>query len=322
MKFRPRRRSPLLLTILALIIVGGVVMKYAVLSSNGAPHISAVRNGELNYIIGPLPPDYQSESGVMTQDETESTPPSIIPRENPDVTDEESVKPENDAEAERKTPAEFKDSGYFAGGKVDNGIMVTGFRFGKHPDFRRIVIDFGVVDRESGRIVQTEVLPKYKVEYRTCPYRYSITFSGVNYYDDAIVQRKNALPFSLVADSHGRVMQLEFFITRPAMFKVIEVDDPARLALDIKFKNNVDIPRINVVQVIGIESVERAFELLDTGRFPECFEPQIVVIGDKFFIEGIYDTFERAVQVSAELEKFNFSTIISERKGNAFPVDE
>ncbi len=328
MKFKPRRKRrsalPMLVVLLA---VAGVVFKfgYLDLQSDSAPVI-AVRDGQLPYTFGPIEnvdsPFVSSTRMEAATPSADSSPPSIVPRENTDVAKEHSVSTKEN-EPTIVEPAQYKDAGYFEGGKADSGMILTGIRFGKHPDFRRIVVEFGISDKENpGKTIKPVVHPKYRVEYRSCPYRFTITFAGVGSLDNTYVQKKDSLPFSLVSNKNGNIKQLEFFITKPAFFKVIEVDDPARLAIDIKYKTNVVVPVVNVVQVIGIESVERAFELIETKRFPDSFKPQVVVIGNKFFVEGIFDTFDQAVSVSSELEKLNFSTIISERKGTAFPVDD
>ena len=322
MKFKPRRkrRSLFWLWMIGVAAIAGFSIKFAI---EPPVRYGSVRHGELPYTIGPI-----ADNGPLPQaaEMTEASEPSESDpafnttevQESPDSTPITF----GEAQPEIKEPAQYKDAGYFEGGKVSDGLALTAIRFGKHPDFRRIVLDFGIVDREDpAKTVEPEVHPKYKVEYRACPYRFTITFSGVKYFENAIVQKKDSLPFGLVVTKDGVIKQLEFFVTRPAIFKVIEVDGPARLSVDIKYKSDVEVPRVNVVQVVGIESVERAFELTETGRFPEMFKPQIVVLGDKFFVEGIYDTFEQAVEVSSELEKLNYSTIISERKGNAFPGD-
>jgi hypothetical protein len=324
MKFRPRkkRRSWALLWLLFVLAIAGLGIKFAL--REPPVQYASVRHSELPYTIGPIL-DANPLPGEAALTDAPAEQGEAVPSLDPPAVAAgagNAAKVDASAESAEKEPAQYKDAGYFEGGKAADGLALTAIRFGKHPDFRRIVIDFGIIDRnDPTKTVEPEVHPKYKIEYHSCPYRFTITFSGVQYLDDAVVQKKDSLPFGLVVTSDGVIKQLEFFLTRPAMFKVIEVDGPARLAIDIKFKSNVEVPRVNVVQVVGIESVERAFELAETGRFPVAFKPQIVVIGDKFFVEGIYDTFEQAVEVSAELEKLNYSTIISERKGNAFPGD-
>jgi hypothetical protein len=328
MKFKPRkRRRSALPFFVVFLAVFGVVFKFGYLERQpNAPLIAAVRDSQLQYTLGPIEdidsPIVSTSEVEATLQNVDATPPAIVPRDNPEAPAEQTIATKENAPVPVE-PAQYKDAGFFEGGKVENGLVLTGIRFGKHPDFRRVVIEFGIPDRDNpGKTIPPAVHPKYKVEYRSCPYRFTITFAGVGSLDDTYVQKKDALPFSLVSNKDGNVKQLEIFITKPAMFKVIEVDDPARLAIDIKYKTDVEVPIVNVVQVIGIDSVERAFELIETNRFPESFKPQIVVIGDKFFVEGIYDTFDQAITVSSELEKLNFSTIISERKGSAFPVDD
>jgi hypothetical protein len=309
----------------------GVAFNQFYLSPQTQDRATRVVNGELTYEFGPSYPEAREITDLprTTPAKREAAPvsegdgggiappPSIVPRENEDAPPQEP--PSQPVKAE---PAQFKDAGFFAGGKADSGVVISGIRFGREASYRRIVIDYGVPDASNpNKLVPTSVHPKYKVEYRSCPFRFTVTFEGVKYSDNATVQKKYALPFGLVTDAKGMVRQLEFFVTKPAMFKVIECDDPARLAIDVMYREDAEIPTVQVVQVIGIDSVAAAFNLIETGAFPESFQPQVIAIGEQFFVEGIYDTLEAAAKVSGELENMGYSTIISERKGNAFPAE-
>ncbi len=218
--------------------------------------------------------------------------------------------------AEQVIPARYKGEGYFSGGKPLENAVLGSIRFGKHEDFVRVVFDF---------FVQNESLegapwhPPYRIEYKKYPYRFRIVFDGVKYLEDARVETKNALPLSIVTTADNTIKVIEIFVNEPALFKVIEVDDPAKLALDIKKAENEPIPRVYAVRLQGIEDVESAFRIVETHAFPEGIHPDVLVLGNQFFVEAVFLTLEEASGAATALEKEGFKTLISERDGNELP---
>jgi hypothetical protein len=219
--------------------------------------------------------------------------------------------------APQKAPAQFKTSGAFSGGAKLAGSVLDGIRFGKHPDFMRVVFDFSV--ESGGKRTGAPSHPSYKIEYKKFPYRFKITLEGVKYAEDAVVQSVDAIPFSIVTSSDNTIQIMELFVPGPAMFKVIEVDDPAKLSLDIKFLPNEPVPTVWAVQLQDVKDVQSAFKLLNAGGFPEGFEPDILVIGNSVYVEGIYLTLDAAAQAVAKLDDMGIPAIVAERKGSELP---
>jgi hypothetical protein len=108
-------------------------------------------------------------------------------------------------------------------------------------------------------------------------------------------------------------------VNQPAVFKVIEIDDPAKLSLDIKLATGESIPNVFAVQLQGIDGVERAFELVEGSELPLEYKPDVLVLGNAVFVEAIYFTLKEAAEVAGKLEKAGFSTLVSERRGNELP---
>jgi hypothetical protein len=213
----------------------------------------------------------------------------------------------------QKAPAQYKSSGYFSGGSELPGCVLTGIRFGKHAGFLRIVLDFSV---GSGGAPKH---PPYRVEYRTFPYRFYVTFEGVEYAEDAHVDTLNAVPLSIVTNAENDIQLMEMFITGPALFKVIEVDDPAKLALDVKFLPNEAIPIVYAVQLQDVGDVQTAFSLVAREDLPEGFKPDVIVIGNAVFVEDTYLTLEEAVAVVSRLDDAGYPAMVTERLGNELP---
>ena len=217
----------------------------------------------------------------------------------------------------QKAPAQFKTSGSFSGGAKLAGCVLDGIRFGKHEDFTRIVIDFSV--ESGGKRTGAPSHPAYKIEYKKFPYRFKITFDGVKYAENAKVQSSDAIPFSIVTRADNSIQMIEMFVQGPAMFKVIEVDDPAKLSLDFRFLPNEPVPTVWAVQLQEVKDVQSAFKLLDEGGFPEGFEPDVIAVGSSIFVEAVYLTMDEAAQAVAKLDDKGIPAIVAERKGSELP---
>ncbi len=217
----------------------------------------------------------------------------------------------------QKAPAQYKSSGHFSGGSELPGCVLTGIRFGKHSGFLRIVLDFSVVT--GGTRTGAPKHPPYRVEYRTFPYRFCITFEGVEYAEDARVDTLYAVPLSIVTNAENDIQLMEMFITGPALFKVIEVDDPAKLALDVKYLPSETIPIVYAVQLQDVGDVQTAFALVAREDLPEGFDPDVIVIGNAVFVEDTYLTLEEAVAVVSRLDDAGYPAMVTERLGNELP---
>jgi hypothetical protein len=213
----------------------------------------------------------------------------------------------------KKAPAQYKSSGHFAGGDELAGCVLSGIRFGKHSGFLRIVLDFSVGSRGAPKH------PPYRIEYRTFPYRFRVTFEGVKYAEDAHVDTLHAVPLSIVTNAENDIQLMELFITGPALFKVIEVDDPAKLALDVKYLPSETVPLVYAVQLQDIADVQTAFSLIEQEDLPPGFSPDIIVIGNAVFVEDAYLTLEEAAAVVARLDDAGYPAMVTERLGNELP---
>jgi len=222
-----------------------------------------------------------------------------------------------DAPAQVRPPAQYKQDGFFAGGHELPGAMLTGIRFGKHSDFLRVVFDLGV--ERDGKVADAPSHPPYRIEYLRYPYRFRVTFEGVMYSSGARVETADALPLSIVTTADDTIKVIELFINRPSSFKVIEVDGPAKLSLDVRARADEEIPRVFAVQLQGVDDVESAFTLVEGSSLPEEYKPDVLVLGNTVFVEAVYFTLEEAAEVAGKLEKAGFTTLVSEREGNELP---
>jgi len=217
----------------------------------------------------------------------------------------------------QKAPAQFKKEGAFTGGSKVSGVYLTGIRFGQHPDFLRIVLDFSVM--KNGKYAGAPKHPPYRIEYGKFPYRFKVVLEGVKYAETATIQSQHAVPLSIVTSADNSIQLIEFFISRPALFKVIEIDDPAKLSLDVKYTATEPIPTVWAVQLQDVPDVETAFRLLNEFDFPEGYEPDLIVLGNSIFVEDTYLALEAAAAMVSKLEEAGLPAMITERAGNELP---
>jgi hypothetical protein len=218
------------------------------------------------------------------------------------------------AAAIEKPPAQFQRSGAFTGGEAQPNLALTGVRFGSHDDYIRMVLDFNT--SVGGRV---DIHPQYKVEYRACPYRIVISLPGVKFDSDAQITAKPALPFSVVAAPNGSIKEMQIFLTGPSEFKVIEIDDPAKLSIDVR-RVQEDIPQVYSVQVTGPKSAAEAYALVEQGKFPAGYEPYVLVLGDVAVVECAFTDPAQAAKLDAELRGMGYSSVINERRGDELPL--
>jgi len=221
------------------------------------------------------------------------------------------------AAQEAKPPAQYKKAGSFSGGNELPGCVLSSIRFGKHPDFHRIVLDFSV--GQAGKVVDAPRHPPYRVEYREFPYRLKIVLEGVKYSETARVDTAHALPLSIVTKADNEIQLAEVFLQGPALFKVIEIDDPAKLAIDVKYLPYEPIPTVYAVQLQGVKDVQMAFTLLTSGEFPAGFRPDVIVIGNAVFVENCYLALEEAAAAVASLGEAGYPALVIERRGDELP---
>ena len=220
--------------------------------------------------------------------------------------------------APEKPPAEYKDSGAFTGGTATAGMVVTGVRFGAYPDYKRMVLDLEQVDGAGAR-TPAAAHPVYKVEYFKYPYRLVVTLSGTRFDENAKVQRDAALPFSVITSLDGSIKQIQIFLPRPCNFKVIEIDDPAKICIDVQPRGESAVPSVYTVQLTGPKTAADAFALAEQGKFPAGFAPSVIVLGSTVVVEQVFNDAVEAAEMDAALREMGYATVINERRGNELP---
>ena len=212
-----------------------------------------------------------------------------------------------------KEPAKFISSGSYKGGTATAGMRLDGVRFGRQGSATRMVLDLGKTDGSAA-----DKHPVYSVEYREFPYRLIIRLDGVGFDGQTRVQNSPALPFSVVTAPDGGVKELQVFLSGPSEFKVIEIDDPAKLSIDVR-PLKADIPHIYSVQVMGPANAAEAYALLEQGSFPEDYSPEVVVMGNVVVVEQTFSSASEAARMDKLLQEMGYACIINERRGNELP---
>ncbi|MCC7477663.1 hypothetical protein IT575_04310 [bacterium] len=216
-------------------------------------------------------------------------------------------------------PRQFKDSGSFSGGSATQNTVLSSIRFGKPDDATRMVLDF---EQQSpgGLRADAAAHPVYSVEYREFPYRLVIRMEGTTFDADAYVQSSPALPFSIVTPPDGRIKEMQVYLPWPAEFKVIEVDDPAKLAIDVRRNPKAKIPTVYAVQIMAELSPEQAYALVEESEFPEDYLPAVLVLGDVVVVEQSFTDPAKAAEIDNSLREMGYSSSINERQGNELPL--
>ncbi len=216
-------------------------------------------------------------------------------------------------------PRQFKSSGSFSGGSATENVVLSGIRFGKPDDATRMVLDF---EQQSpgGLRGDAPAHPVYSVEYREFPYRLVVHLEGTTFDADAYVQSSPALPFSIVTPPDGRIKEMQVYLPWPAEFKVIEVDEPAKLAIDVRRNDAARVPTVYAVQILADLTPEQAYALVDKGEFPEGYNPSVLVLGDVVVLEQAFTDPARAAEIDNMLRDMGYSSSINERQGNELPL--
>jgi hypothetical protein len=217
-----------------------------------------------------------------------------------------------------KPPAKYKTSGTFTGGTLAQGTLLTGVRFGEHEDYISMVLDLDQVSA-TGLRSAAGAHPVYSVTYLEFPYRLVLTLQGTRFAGDVHVDTNPALPFSVVTQPDGSLKQMQVFLSGPSEFKVIEVDDPAKLCIDVRPLPQAAIPPVFTVQILGPKTAGEAFPLVEQGQFPPDCHPNVIVLGDVVVVEQAFTDGSAAQAVDAALRSAGYVTLINERKGNELP---
>lgn len=221
-----------------------------------------------------------------------------------------------------KPPAAYKSVGSFRGGSAKPFTVISGIRFGKQEDGRamRMVLDYDEWDgTPAGARRPATAHPVYSVELLPYPYRLVIRMRDTMFDTHAKVQSSPALPFSVVAEDNGMVKEMQVFLGGPSEFKVIEVDDPAKLSIDVRLIKGATSPTIYTVQLTDPKTPAEAYALVEQGNFPEGFKPNVLVVGNLVIVEAVFTDTRDAVKMDASLRSMGYSSVINERPGNELP---
>ena len=218
-----------------------------------------------------------------------------------------------------KPAAQFISSGSFSGGTVTEGMVLSGIRFGKHRGFTRMVLDLEPIAAGQGERSPASAHPVYSVRYEPYPYRLSIHLEGVRFEAEGSVQSKPALPFSIVTSADRTIKELQVYLGGPVEFKLIEIDDPAKLSIDVRPHGGIAIPNIFAVQLMQPLSAAEAFALVERGSFPDGYSPSALVLGEVVVVEQAFTDPGLAASMDADLRAMGYASIINERRGDELP---
>jgi hypothetical protein len=219
-------------------------------------------------------------------------------------------------------PAAYKSSGSFSGGVAKPFTVISGIRFGPQENGRamRMVLDFDEWDgTPAGARRPATAHPVYSVELLPYPYRLVIRMQSTMFDTHAKVMSTPALPFSVVAEDNGTVKEMQVFLDGPSEFKVIEIDGPSKLSIDVRPQKDADSPTVYTVQLTDPKTPEEAFALVEQGSFPDGFSPSVLVLGNLVIVEAVFLDTREAVKMDASLRSMGYSSVINERPGNELP---
>lgn len=215
---------------------------------------------------------------------------------------------QGDTASPPKPPAQFTSASSFSGGKVAATAAISGVRFGKVDGATRMVLDLG----------EAAELPAYQFELKQYPFRLVGRFTGLSLSSNPKIQQNGALPFSIVTTTDGQVKELQIFLPGPSEFKVIEIDGPAKFAIDVRSIKSA-VPNVYTVQLTGPTSAAEAFALVEQGSFPEGFRPDVLVIGQFVVVEQAFTEPTLAARMETELRQMGYASVINERGGAELP---
>ena len=208
-----------------------------------------------------------------------------------------------------------------AGGKPGVTAVIEQIRFGRHPSFHRTVLDLasGKAGEAHGFL---KLHPRYSIEYREFPSRLNIYFEDVYVEPSTKVMSDAQLPFELISDRSGKVVKLTLFLPGPSEFRVIEVDDPAKLAIDIRPATETgEQKKIYAIQVYGFASLDDALRVFSSGQLDRRMFDLFVVEGTPL-IEAALTDYQLASKLALQIEDElpGVKVVVSERRADSLPV--
>ncbi len=192
------------------------------------------------------------------------------------------------------------------GGEITDGRDLRNIRWGKHPEFERIVLDiYEGAYYEKGPVVPVPC--HFVVEYEYYPFRFTVTLNGIrarnaeyrSIPESSVIEETYLIPY---LDDSG--IKFGIALKGPVEFEVFELHNPGRIVIDMR-ENPVklDLPEVYSLRTatgLGVEDLGHLQEIM-LGLGSE--KPRILMTqdGKLFFEEGYYSTIEKANQRKDEI---------------------
>lgn len=190
----------------------------------------------------------------------------------------------------------------YSGGRTLDGTGLLGIRYGNHTDFKRIVLDFAHSNADLGSAdtwAPAPAVPRWVVKVQDNPYRLEIRLSECSQVDGFKVTGEDPYPTYCALDKGGDVRQVNIYFGVPVKVKIFEIEKPgpARLVIDVQSRQSQLVNPIWVIQYTDLQSLEDAIEKADITDYPMSFDPSLLVVKDKYYVEQVFNLKETADSV-------------------------
>jgi len=192
-----------------------------------------------------------------------------------------------------KTGNYFSQAGVIQGGEITDGRDLRSIRWGRHPDFERIVLDiYKGAYQEKGPPARVPCF--FQVEYQYYPFRLTITLRGIRarhaqlgeFPGSELIHQAYMLPF---LDDSG--FKLALALEGAVEYEVFELHDPARIVIDVRpYPPREDMPRVYSLRTETGFNFEELDYFKETATGTGSTSPRIIQAedGQLFFEEGYY----------------------------------
>jgi len=192
------------------------------------------------------------------------------------------------------------------GGEITDGRDLRNIRWGKHPEFERIVLDiYKGAYYDKGPVVPVPCY--FVVEYEYYPFRFTVTLNGIrarnaeyrSFPESSIIEETYLIPY---LDDSG--IKFAIALGGPVEFEVFELHNPGRIVIDLReLPGKIDLPEVYSLRTatgLGVEDLGYLQEIM-IGMGSE--KPRILMAedGKLFFEEGYYATQAKASQRKDEI---------------------
>ena len=182
----------------------------------------------------------------------------------------------------------------YSGGKGLEKAGLLGIRYGNHTDFKRIVLDFAQSNADLGRAdtwAPAPIVPRWVVQVQDNPYRLEIRVNDCAKVEGFKVSGEDPYPTYCATDASGIVHQVNIYFGVPVKVKIFEVEKPgpARLVIDVQSRQSELINPVWVIQFNDIQTIEAALKAADRSDYPVNFNPSLLVVKDKFYVEQAFN---------------------------------